>query len=131
VNCAALAVRVPPGHRVAIDERALVPLKASAALRKRFTSTRTSAGGHVVVVRSERQEGSVLIDVIDNAGGIAEPLRRDLFEPFVGTRSGRDTGLHLGLAVSRAMVREAGGELELLRSDATETVFRCTLPAAA
>jgi C4-dicarboxylate-specific signal transduction histidine kinase len=121
---------VPPGLRVAIDERRLVRILVNLLLNAAEAFGGTSSSGHVVVVRAERSKGSVLIDVVDNAGGIAEPLRRDAFEPFVGGRGGRDTGLHLGLAVSRALAREAGGELELATSDATETVFRCTLPVA-
>jgi len=71
-----------------------------------------------------------ICDVIDNGPGVAPEVLARLFQPFTSARSeGRGTGL--GLAVSRELVRAAGGELQLVETGASGTVFRLTLPLAA
>ncbi len=51
----------------------------------------------------------VQIDVLDNGPGIAAELQANLFRPFQSTKGGRGTGL--GLAVSRKILREHGGDV--------------------
>lgn len=52
----------------------------------------------------------ILVDVCDNGPGLAPELAEQLFVPFV---TGRKDGLGLGLAISRSIMREFGGELSL------------------
>jgi len=53
------------------------------------------------------------IAVTDNGPGVPPELRDQLFTPFV---TGREAGLGLGLAISRDIARDFGGELTLIRS---------------
>jgi PAS domain S-box-containing protein len=57
-----------------------------------------------------------------------EDLER-VFEPFV-VLDGRDQGSGLGLAVSRTMVRDSGGELSVESEDGVATRFHLDLPLA-
>lgn len=57
-------------------------------------------------------ESAILIHVTDQGMGIAEDTHPHLFEPFFSTKGSRGTGL--GLACSRKILREHGGELELV-----------------
>lgn len=71
------------------------------------------------------------IEVSDTGPGIDPRLRGRLFEAF---QQGDDVsrvhgGIGLGLAEARRLAVGAGGELELVRSDATGSCFRLTLPA--
>lgn len=55
--------------------------------------------------------GQLWLRIEDNGPGIAEAQREQLFQPFFTTK-GEGTGL--GLALSRSVAREHGGELRLL-----------------
>jgi C4-dicarboxylate-specific signal transduction histidine kinase len=70
-------------------------------------------------------KGFVEIGVTDSGGGIAQTVRARLFQPFTTSKS---QGLGLGLSLSRSIVEDYGGELELdARSAATRFVL--SLPA--
>lgn len=69
------------------------------------------------------------IHVTDHGCGISEALVHRVFEPFFRARPS-ERGLGLGLWVGRGIARDHGGRLELLRTDATGSVFRLELPVA-
>jgi len=64
------------------------------------------------------------VDVIDDGSGVPAQLRDTLFQPLV---SGRADGTGLGLALSREIAHEHGGELRCT-SRPGETVFSLYLP---
>ncbi len=64
------------------------------------------------------------VDVIDDGAGVPAALRDTLFQPLV---SGRADGTGLGLALSREIAHEHGGELRYA-SRPGETVFSLYLP---
>lgn len=64
------------------------------------------------------------VDVIDDGPGVPAALRDTLFQPLV---SGRADGSGLGLALSREIAREHGGDLRCA-SRPGETVFTLYLP---
>lgn len=72
----------------------------------------TDAGGRITVscvVRSQQ----VQIHVADTGIGVPPQMFADIFEPFVQVRpglAGRDTGVGLGLAISRDLARGVGGD---------------------
>jgi signal transduction histidine kinase len=62
------------------------------------------------------QDGSVVFSVIDSGPGIPEELKPRIMEPFFTTKEvGKGTGL--GLSLSRKIVEEHGGKLELEERD--------------
>jgi PAS domain S-box-containing protein len=76
--------------------------------------------------RRDNREPRVWLRVADSGAGVPEALRERIFEPFFTTKP-EGIGTGLGLAVSRSLVRDHGGELGLERSEAG-AVFRLTLP---
>ncbi|WP_425602418.1 two-component system sensor histidine kinase NtrB [Luteibacter aegosomatis] len=64
------------------------------------------------------------IDVVDDGPGVADEVRDSLFQPLV---SGRPDGSGLGLALSREIALEHGGDLRYV-SRPGETVFSLYLP---
>ncbi len=67
------------------------------------------------------------LQVIDNGGGVPESVKARIFEPFFTTKKeGMGTGI--GLSVSRAILREHGGELMLEESNLGAS-FKIILPA--
>ena len=57
--------------------------------------------------------GRVCVTVTDNGPGVAPEIAQRLFRPFASTKGLRGTGL--GLYISRQLVREAEGELDLVK----------------
>jgi len=78
--------------------------------------------------RRETREPRVWLRVVDNGPGVTEALRSRIFEPYFTTKpEGHGTGI--GLAVSRSMARDHGGDLVLEpdRGDGGAS-FRLSLP---
>jgi signal transduction histidine kinase/pSer/pThr/pTyr-binding forkhead associated (FHA) protein len=76
---------------------------------------------------NELSKGSwVLLQVRDNGPGIPAEKLADIFRPFVSSKGARGTGL--GLAVSRKILREHGGDI-LVKSQAGKgSLFSLRLP---
>jgi signal transduction histidine kinase len=73
-------------------------------------------------------EGGVIVEICDNGPGVAPEVRERLFEPFVTTKAGRGSGL--GLSISRRIVEDCGGSLELESQPGagTRVVMRFPVP---
>jgi signal transduction histidine kinase len=72
------------------------------------------------------EEGWLRIIVIDNGAGIPAHLLSEIFKPFVSTKGSSGTGL--GLPVSRKVLREHGGDLEVQSQSGVGSKFILTLP---
>jgi PAS domain S-box-containing protein len=72
------------------------------------------------------REQRVWLRVADNGPGVPDDLRDRLFEPFFTTKP-EGIGTGLGLAVSRGIVREHGGDLVIERPNGG-ACFRVSLP---
>ncbi len=68
----------------------------------------------------------VAIDIEDDGPGLPPKARDNLFKPFAG--SARPGGTGLGLAIGREIARAHGGDLVLVDSAGSGTIFRLTLP---
>jgi Signal transduction histidine kinase, nitrogen specific len=92
------------------------------------------AGAHTLTLRTRVEHGvrvgermlrmALRVDVIDDGPGVPVALRDTLFQPLV---SGRADGTGLGLALSREIAHEHGGELRYT-SRPGETAFSLYLP---
>lgn len=69
----------------------------------------------------------VEISVIDNGPGVPRDRRQWVFEPFNTTKGMRGTGL--GLAVTRRIIEDHHGEIEVLDTAGGGATFRILLPA--
>jgi len=85
--------------------------------------------GGSVEVSARRQNGAVVVRVVDDGPGIPPEVRDRIFEPFFTTKAQGD-GTGLGLAIARTLVGQHEGEIEV-ESRAGRTEFRVTLPAGA
>lgn len=74
--------------------------------------------GQIEVAFQRREDGMIVIDVIDNGKGLPTDQRQKLLEPYMTTREG---GTGLGLAIVGKILEDHGGGIELLdRPDAAE-----------
>ena len=86
---------------------------------------RGRVGGEIRLT-AQRCEDHVHIYLSDNGPGLPEKAKEHLFEPFSG--SARAGGSGLGLAIADELVRAHGGHIDLMKSDASGTVFRICIP---
>lgn len=85
------------------------------------------AGGKVCFSSHQDQSG-VYIDVADDGPGVPRDKADTIFRPFVSTKA---SGTGLGLAISRNMLRQQGGDIQLVHHDGAGARFRIRLPANA
>jgi PAS domain S-box-containing protein len=82
-------------------------------------------GGRLEASISTRARDEVELRVVDTGPGIAPQLLPRVFEPFV---SSKETGLGLGLAVSRRIAEDHGGSLEAANRPEGGACFVLRLP---
>ena len=70
-----------------------------------------------------KQGARVMLDVRDNGSGIPASMQPRVFDPYVTTRRIGE-GMGLGLSISRKIMLDHGGDLELVSSSKEGTVFR-------
>jgi signal transduction histidine kinase len=116
----ALAPDVPPA---AIAPDALRQVLLNLALN----AVEVSAPGAAVRLSAEPAEGGVRVVVEDEGPGVPEALRERVFEPFFSTKP-RAGGL--GLAITRRLVEQAGGAIEIRAKEPRGSLFCVTLPLA-
>jgi nitrogen fixation/metabolism regulation signal transduction histidine kinase len=88
---------------------------------------RPGGPGRMVLHVAEVEGMGVALSVADDGPGIAEEVRPRLFEPYTTSRPVGE-GMGLGLAISRKILLDHGGDLELLESSAAGTTFRLLFP---
>ncbi len=72
----------------------------------------------------------VMLSVGDTGTGIAEDVRLHLFEPFFTTKEpGKGTGL--GLSTVYSIVKQCGGDVEVVSEESAGTTIRIYFPSAA
>ena len=79
----------------------------------------TEEGGTIEIVTS-REDYWLRIDFRDDGQGVPEGLRNRIFTPYFTTKV---TGTGLGLFVSRNIVEQNGGRIELTRTSSEGTIF--------
>ncbi len=86
----------------------------------------TEEGG-TIEIRTSREDFWLRIDVRDDGQGIPEHLQSRIFQPYVTTKT---TGTGLGLFVSRNIVEQNGGRIELTETSPKGTTFSVYLEGA-
>jgi signal transduction histidine kinase len=79
----------------------------------------------VSVRRAAGQPEGVVVEVSDTGHGMTPEAVRSAFEPYYSTK---DTGLGLGLALTRKIVEDHGGAIALDSAPGRGTSVRITLP---
>lgn len=87
-----------------------------------------SPRGGTVRLEAGQVGNQVELTISDSGPGLPEAVRLAAFRPVSSTKPG---GGGMGLAISHRLARHTGGELSLVRTDATGTVFRLRVPVAA
>jgi signal transduction histidine kinase len=99
------------------------------AVRNLIENAVKYAGAATVAVEDGARE--VAITVADRGPGIPDARLGDVFDPFTrleGSRNRGTGGIGLGLALARAIVRDAGGEIRLVNRDGGGLLATIALP---
>lgn len=86
-------------------------------------------GKGIITLNCRKEGNSCYVDIADNGSGIPVAIQHKIFEPFFTTKAvGQGTGL--GLSLSKAIVEQHSGTIELCHSNAEGTLFRLQFPIA-
>jgi len=89
-------------------------------------AARSGAAPARVVLESSLRSGGLRITVRDSGPGVPAAIRDMLFHPFVS--EGKQSGVGLGLALSKRIAEAHGGSIDLEESAPGNTAFTITLP---
>ncbi len=81
-----------------------------------------------IEVCSRATDQGLEIEVADNGSGIPEPIRGNLFQPFVS--HGKEKGTGLGLTVVQKLTRDHGGDVSVESTGPGGSVFKVFFPPA-
>ncbi len=85
--------------------------------------------GSSVEVSTSVKDQEILIAVRDSGQGISTELQDRIFESFLTTkRNQRESGLGLGLSISKSLVEKIGGYLKFESEEGKGTTFWISLP---
>ncbi|MCR0985105.1 XrtA/PEP-CTERM system histidine kinase PrsK [Roseomonas populi] len=85
-----------------------------------------SPPGRPVLIRLRRQQGTLLVDIVDRGTGMSAAFLRDvLFRPLA---SSRPNGNGIGAWQARELLRRAGGDLVAQSTPGSGTTMRISLP---
>ena len=135
VPAAVQALPAAAGCEMAVDERSPRVLADAALLERALANVISNAvawnEGAPVRVEAIRHDGVVDICVVDHGPGVASGDRARMFEPFQrrGDRSS-DTGVGLGLAVTRGFMEAMDGAVTMTDTPGGGLTVVLTLPAA-
>lgn len=120
-------VRVEPAgntHRAYFDRRMI-----SQVLVNLCTNAANAMAGRpgTITLQAIGSGGHVQLSVRDTGPGLPEKVQERLFAPYNSGEGSRE-GLGLGLAISKKIMLDHGGDLTLVRTGTDGTEFRLVLP---
>lgn len=95
-------------------------------LRNGMESMRSSRckAGSKIVLQARPELGRLKISIIDSGQGVTRKLEKRLYQPFV---SSKESGMGLGLSISRSIISAHGGQLEFSNNKGGGATFYFSL----
>jgi signal transduction histidine kinase len=87
-------------------------------------------GGGTLTIKTEVDNGFCVVSIKDTGGGIPSEIMPNVFDPFFTTK-GVGEGTGLGLSVSKGIVEQHGGIIEVESTVGVGTIFKIKLPMEA
>ncbi len=129
-----VAFQIPDDLFVWADPHSLKQILFNLLLNAREAMAPKKGGR--LAVRARRHGGArAIIDVSDTGGGIHPERLAEIFEPFASTKPGAEVGKArfggVGLSLSKQLVEESGGRIDVQSRLGEGTTFTIELPIAA
>ncbi|MBY2913024.1 ATP-binding protein [Rhizobium leguminosarum] len=114
-----LDIDLPPDELQVMGNRIRLEQVLINLLQNALEAVAPKAGEGRVEIRTSTDAGMVTVTVADNGPGIPPDIRKGLFTPF---NTSKESGLGLGLVISKDIVGDYGGRMEVA-SDSGGTRF--------
>jgi len=83
-------------------------------------------GGGDLTVRTRLDAGQAVLEITDSGGGVSPEAIENIFNPFFTTK---DKGTGLGLAITNKIIKNHGGEIEVVNKEGVGVTFIIRLPS--
>ncbi len=104
-------------------------LNARDAVEEKWSRLGGQTDGDRISITTRTERNTVVVEVSDTGDGIPAAIRDKLFEPFFTTKEvGEGTGL--GLSISYGIVKDCGGNIEVISRGGQGACFKVTFPVA-
>ncbi len=117
---------------VSVDDEPLPPLMGNPSelrevlVNMLFNAVDALPHGGTITLRARHVGDTVQVQVVDTGTGMADEVRRRVFDPFFSTKGTRGAGL--GLSMSYGIVARLGGRIEVDSAPGRGTAFTIMLP---
>ena len=81
--------------------------------------------GGILRLKTEKDDGKFVLNISDTGAGISKESVAKVFEPFFTTKS---NGLGLGLAITRRVIEEHGGKIDVTSIEGVGSQVTIILP---
>jgi PAS domain S-box-containing protein len=112
---------IPAAPIIAVIDRD----KIKEAMLNLVTNANDATDHGTVTVKTKSENNEAVIEISDTGCGIKPENLKDIFNPFFTTKTG---GIGLGLAVTRRIIEEHNGRIEVESAWGRGTTFKVCLP---
>jgi two-component system sensor kinase FixL len=126
-NGISVSFRLDPRADVVMADRIQIQQVLVNLIRNAIDELADSAGRRELEIGTSVDKKAIEVRVSDSGRGLAPEVARQLFQPFVTSKS---KGMGLGLSICRTIVEAHGGRIWADGGPSGGTIFRFTLPAA-
>ena len=122
-----LRFNLDPGFDLVLADRVQIQQVLVNLFRNSLEAMAQSQRRELIVRNTGVADDMVEIEVSDTGSGFHEDVKPNLFQTFFTTK---ETGMGVGLSISRSIVEAHGGRMSAESNAAGGATFRFTLPAA-
>ncbi len=90
-----------------------------------INSFQAMSDGGILRIKAEKDDGKFVLNISDTGTGISKESLSKIFEPFYTTKH---NGLGLGLAITRRVIEEHGGKIDVTSIEGVGSQVTITLP---
>jgi two-component system, LuxR family, sensor kinase FixL len=116
-----------PGYDLVLVDRVQVQQVLVNLFRNALEAMAQSTERELIASNRPVHDDMIEVSVSDTGHGFADEVEKNLFQTFFTTK---DTGMGVGLSISRSIIEAHGGRMWAESNQAGGATFRFTLPAA-
>jgi two-component system, LuxR family, sensor kinase FixL len=117
--------QIDPAHDIVLVDKVQIQQVLLNLVRNAIEAMEQSPRRELIIASRAHDGDMVEVSVADTGPGIAPEIATQLFQPFVTTKR---HGMGVGLSISRSIVENHGGQIDVEPNPEGGTVFRFTMP---